>query len=132
MSTSPQPDTLSLVLLGTIAALSLLQGLVLLGAAWSAFRAARRMEAMAGRLGGVLQPSVLELSRAARDAAEVSDLMVAQAHRLDVLVTETVEKVERVQSAFQRLLPVAGRVAAAASVLRVLRSGVRAIRRLRR
>jgi hypothetical protein len=129
---SPQPDTLSLILLGTIATLSLLQGLVLLGAAWSAFRAVRRSEAIAGRLGGMLRPSVQELTRAARDAAEVSDLMAAQARRLDALVVETVEKVERVQGAVQRLLPVAGRVAAAASVLRLLRSGVRAVRRLRR
>jgi len=127
----PQLDTLSLVLLGTIAALSLLQGFVLLGAAWGAFRAVRRTEAMAERLGGALRPAAHELSRAARDVAEVSDLVVTQAHRFDVLVTETVERVERAQSAFQRLLPVAGRVAAAASVLRLLRSGVRVLRGFR-
>jgi hypothetical protein len=128
---SPQIDTVGLVLLGTIAALSLLQGLVLFGAAWSAFRAVRRTETIAGRLAGVLRPAVNELSRAARDAAEVSDLMVSQAHRFDVLVTETVERVERAQNAVARLLPAAGRVAAAASVLRLLRSGVRALRGLR-
>jgi hypothetical protein len=127
----PQLDTLSVVLLGTIAAFSVLQGLVLLGAAWSAFRAVRRTEVMAGQLGGALRPAIQELSRAARDAAEVSDLMATQAHRFDVLVTDTVERVERAQSAFQRLLPAAGRVAAAASVVRLLRSGVRALRAFR-
>jgi hypothetical protein len=127
----PQLDTLSLVLLGTIAVLSLAQGLVLLGAAWSAFRAVRRTEVLAGRVGGALRPAVQDLSRAARDAAEVSDLLVTQAHRFDILITETVERVERAQSAFQRLLPAAGRVAAAASVFRLLRSGVRAFRGLR-
>ena len=127
----PQLGTLSLVLLGTIAVLSLAQGLVLLGAAWSAFRAVRRTEVLAGRVGGALRPAVQDLSRAARDAAEVSDLLVTQAHRFDILITETVERVERAQSAFQRLLPAAGRVAAAASVFRLLRSGVRALRGLR-
>ncbi len=127
----PQLDTLSLVLLGTIAVLSLAQGLVLLGAAWSAFRAVRRTEVLAGRVGGALRPAVQDFSRAARDAAEVSDLLVTQAHRFDILITETVGRVERAQSAFQRLLPAAGRVAAAASVFRLLRSGVRAFRGLR-
>ena len=127
----PQLDTLSLVLLGTIAVLSLAQGLILLGAAWSAFRAVRHTEVLAGRVGGALRPAVQDLSRAARDAAEVSDLLVTQAHRFDILITETVERVERAQSAFQRLLPAAGRVAAAASVFRLLRSGVRAFRGLR-
>lgn len=122
---------LTLALLGTIAFLSVLQGLLLLGAAWSAFRAVRRTEHMAGRVGTALRPVVHELTAASRDAAEVSDLIVAEARRLDVLVSETVATVERAQRAVQSLLPVAGRVAAAGSILRLLRSGVRAVRRFR-
>jgi hypothetical protein len=124
--------TASLVLLGTIAALAVLQGLLLLAAAWQAFRAVRRTEAVAGQLGRELQPSLLELSRAARDVAEVSELVVAQARRLDTLVSDAADKVERAQSAFQRVLPIAGRVATAAAALRLLRSGLRVYRRLRR
>jgi hypothetical protein len=127
-----QLDPLNLALLGAIAALSLLQGLLLLGAAWSAFRAIRRTERVALRMGGALAPATHELTQAARDAAEMSELIAARARHLDVLVTEVVEKVERTQRAAQRLLPVAARVAAAASVLKLLRSGVRAVRRLRR
>jgi hypothetical protein len=127
-----QLDTSTLLLLGGIALLSVLQGLLLLGAAWSAFRAVRRTEQMATRMGGALGPAARELTRAAHDTAEISDLVVAQAHRLDVLVTEVVDRVERTQRAAQRLLPVAARVAAAASVLKLLRSGVRAVRSLRR
>lgn len=127
-----QPDTLALLLLGTIAVLSLLQGIALLGAALMAFRAVRRTEAVAGRLGVALQPAVYELSHAARDAADVSDLVLGQAQRIDAVITETVEKVERAQSAVHRLLPAAGRVVAAATAFRLLRSGVRAVRRLRR
>jgi hypothetical protein len=123
--------TASLALLGAIAALALLQGLFLLIAAWQAFRAVRRTESMAGQIGRELQPSVLELSRAARDMAEVSEITLTQARRLDMLMADAAEKVERAQSAFQRMLPAAGRVAAAAAVLRLMRSGFRVYRRLR-
>ena len=129
---NPPLDDVSLVLLGTIALLSVLQGLMLLGAALYAFRAVRRTEDMATRLAGATRPSVHELARAARDAAEVSDLVLAQAQRLDVLMTAAVAKVERAQGAVRRLLPAASRVLAAASALRLLRSGVRVYRRLRR
>lgn len=125
-------DDLGLVLLGTIAALSLLQGLMLLGAALYAFRAVRRTEGVAGRLAGAVQPSAVELVRAARDAAEVSELVLAQAHRVEALITDTIDKVERAQGALQRLLPAAGRLAAAATAWRLLRSGVKALRGLRR
>ena len=91
----------------------MLQGLLLLGAALSAFRAVRRTERVAGRVGSALRPVVHELTLASRDAAEVSELIVVEARRLDVLVTETVQTVERAQRAVQSLLPVAGRVAAA-------------------
>jgi hypothetical protein len=125
-------DDFGLVLLGSIAALSLLQGFMLLGAALYAFRAVRRTEGLAGRLAGAVQPSVVELARAARDAAEVSDLVLGQAHRVDALFTDTIDKLERAQGAVQRLLPAAGRLAAAAAAWRLLRSGVKAFRRLRR
>ena len=126
-----QLGTVSLILLGTIAVLSVAQGLLLASAAWLALRAVKRTEATAGRLAVVAGPAVHELTRAARDAAEVSDLVLAQAQRLDVVINETVAKVERAQSAVQRLLPAAGRVAAAASIFNLLRTGVRAVRRLR-
>jgi hypothetical protein len=87
---------------------------------------------MAGRVGNALRPSAHQLTRAARDVAEMTDRIVVEAHHLDALVTHTIETVERTQRAAQSLLPVAARVAAAASVLRLLRSGVRAVRRLRR
>jgi hypothetical protein len=123
---------LGLALLGTIAALSLLQGLMLLGAALYAFRAVRRTEGIAGRLAGAVQPSVVELAHAARDAAEVSELVLAQAYRVGALITDTIDSVERAQEAVQRLLPAAGRVAAAATAWRLLRSGVKVLRRFRR
>ena len=127
-----QPDTLTLVLLGTIATLSLVQGLMLLGAALMAFRAVRRTEVVAGRLGAAVQPAVEELSRAASDAAEMSERVLGQARRIDDVVTTTLEQVERAQRAVERLMPAAGRMAAAASAFSLLRSSVRAVRRFRR
>lgn len=127
-----QPDTLTLVLLGTIATLSVLQGLALLGAALMAFRAVRRTESVAGRLGVGLRPAIHDLSRATREAVDVSELVLAQARRLDAVINETLEKVDRAQSALHRLLPTARRIATAATAFHLLRSGVRAVRRLRR
>lgn len=125
-------DTLSLILLAGIAALALIQGLLLLGAAWQAFRAVRRGEGLAGRMGRELRPAVHELGRAARDVAELSELTLMQARRLDGMLTDAAEKVERAQRALRRVLPLAGRVAAAGAAVRLLRSGIRAYRRLRR
>jgi hypothetical protein len=124
-------DGLSLVLLGSIAVLSLAQGVLLAGAAWSAFRAVRRTERTAGRLGTTLRPAVHELARAAQDAADASEVIVVQAQRLDALITDTAERLERAQRAVQRVMPLAGRVAAFASLFNVVRSGVRVVRKLR-
>jgi hypothetical protein len=126
-------DTTTLVLLAVVAGFSVLQGLLLVGAAWQGMRAVRRSEAMASRLGRELRPAVHELTRAARDLADVSDLAVAQARQLDDIVAETVRKVERTQDVLRDVvLPSAGRVAAAATAVRLLRAGYGVVKRLRR
>jgi hypothetical protein len=126
-----QLDGLSLVLLGSIAMLSVAQGVLLAGAAWSAFRAVRRTERTIGRVGVTLRPAVHELSRAAEDAAEASEVVAAQAQRLDALMSDMAERVERAQRAVQSVMPVAGRIAAAGHLLRLLRTGFSVVRRLR-
>ena len=126
-----QLDGLSLFLLGSIAVLSVAQGLLLAGAAWSAFRAVRRTERAVARVGVTVRPAVHELSRAAQDAADASEVVAAQAQRLDALIDDMVARVERAQRAVQSVLPVAGRIAAAANVFRLLRTGLRVVRRIR-
>ena len=128
---NPQLDGLSLILLGTIAVLSVAQGLLLAGAAWSAFRAVRRAEQTAGRVGVALRPAMHELARAADDAAKASDVVAVQAQRLDALLTDIVDRVDRAQRALRQVAPLAARFAAAANILNMVRSGYRAVRRLR-
>jgi ABC-type transporter Mla subunit MlaD len=128
---NPHLDGFSLFLLGSIAVLSVAQGLLLAGAAWSAFRAVRRAEQTAGRVGVALRPAVHELARAADDAAQASDAIAAQAQRLDALMSDIVDRVERAQRALRQVAPLAARFAAAANVLSMVRSGYRAVRRLR-
>jgi hypothetical protein len=127
---SPHLDGFALFLLGSIAVLSVAQGVLLAGAAWSAFRAVRRAERTAGRVGGALRPAVHELARAADDAAQASDVIAAQAQRLDALMSDIVDRVERAQRALRQVAPLAARFAAAANVFRMVRSGYRAVRRL--
>jgi len=94
-------DSLSLVLLGVIALASLLQAVSLVVVAREGLRAARRLDAFADRVGRDLQPALAELERASQNFAEVSDLAAGQARRLDGLVAEAVERIERASDLLQ-------------------------------
>lgn len=125
-------DTVSLVFLGAIALFSVLQGVFLLLLAREGLRAVGRVEDLAGRLARELRPAVQEFTRTARNLAAVSDLAAVQARRLDALVAEAVQKVERTQGLLQEvILPSAGRVAAVAAAVRLVKGGLRLYRRLR-
>jgi hypothetical protein len=85
-------DSLGLALLGVVALAFLLQAVALVVIAREGLRAARRLDAFAERVGRELQPGVSDLERASQNFAELSDMAVVQARRLDTLVAETVEK----------------------------------------
>src|SRR3989442_10196495 len=106
-------DSLSLVLLGVIALASLFQAVALLVIAREGLRMFRRLDAFAERLGRDLRPAVADLERASEDFADVSDLAALQARRLDALVEEAVERIERASEVLRRvILPSAGRLVA--------------------
>ena len=125
-------DSLSLVLLGVIALASLLQAVALVVIAREGLRMFRRLDAFAERLGRDLRPAVADLERASENFADVSDLATVQARRLDALVEEAVERIERASEVLRRvILPSAGRLLAAPAAFRGIRRGLLILRRRR-
>ena len=62
----------------------------------------------------------------------MSDLATVQARRLDALVEEAVERIERASEVLRRvILPSAGRLLAAAAAFRGIRRGLLILRRRR-
>ena len=125
-------DSLSLVLLGVIALASLFQAVALLVIAREGLRMVRRLDAFAERLGHDLRPAVADLARASENFADVSGLAALQARRLDALVEEAVERIERASEVIREvILPSAGRLVAAAAAFRGIRKGLQLLRRRR-
>ncbi len=125
-------DSLSLVLLGVVALASLLQAVALVVVAREGLRTFRRLDAFAERLGRDLRPAVADLERASENFADVSGLAAVQALRLDALVEEAGERIERASEFLRRvILPSAGRLMAAAAAFRGIRRGLLILRRRR-
>jgi len=124
-------DSLSLVLLGVIAFASLLQAIFLLVVAREGLRVARRLDALAERMGRDLRPALAHLERASQNFADVSDLAAVQARRVDGLVAEALERIDRTADLLQGILPSAGRVLTAAAAFRGARKALQLLRRWR-
>jgi hypothetical protein len=121
-----------LVFLVVIALGGVAQAVFLVALAREGLRAGRRLDTLATRLGTDLQPALVDFSRAAKTFAEVSEVAVLQARRVDLLVEQTVEQLERAESALHELiLPAAGRLAALRTVGRVARAAYHIWRRWR-
>jgi hypothetical protein len=125
-------DSLSLVLLGVIAVASLLQAVGLVVIAREGVRIFRRLDAFAERVGRELRPALTDLERAGENFADVSDVAALQARRLDAMVAEAVERIERASEVLRSvILPSAGRLLAAAAAFRGIRKAVQLLRRRR-
>jgi hypothetical protein len=117
--------------LGIIAFGSLVQTLVLIGLAIWGLRTARRVRALSERLDRELLPALDHLRRISRNLSEVSDLAVLQARRIDLLVADTVDRVDQLHATVHRLLvrPL-GPIAGLAAFLKGIRRGVAVYRKL--
>lgn len=123
-------DSLSLVLLGVIAVASLLQAVGLVVIAREGVRIFRRLDAFAERVGRELRPALTDLERASENFADVSDVAAVRARRLDAMVAEAVERIERASEVLRRvILPSAGRLLAAAAAFRGIRKALQLLRR---
>jgi len=112
-------DTLSLVLLGVIAAASLAQALSLAAVAMAGRGIARRVGRFEQSLEREIQPALREAARLTHGLAEVSEVTAAQADRLSGVLDTAASTIARTGTVLtEALLPSAARVAAAVSVSR--------------
>jgi len=112
-------DTLSLVLLGVIAAASLAQALSLVAVARAGQGIARRVGRFERSVEREIQPALREAARVTRGLADVSEVTAAQAHRLSGAVDSAAAAIARTGTVLtEALLPSAARVAAIVSVAR--------------
>jgi hypothetical protein len=92
------------VFLGVIAVAMLVQAGFLVAASLAILRLTQRLDALQERLDHKIAPALEGLERVSRNAAEISDLATLQARRIDLLLADTIEKVDDTVSVVQRLV----------------------------
>jgi len=125
-------DSLGVAFLGVIALSSLVQAGFLIALALEGRRLARRVGELQARLEQDIQPSLAHLSRVARNAAEVSDIAVLEARRIDAALADVTDRLEDFTRLMQKLLfrPLRP-IAEVAALLRGLRRGLDVYHRLK-
>jgi hypothetical protein len=118
-------ETWGIVFLGVIALASVVQAAFLIGLVVASRRLGRRVDALAARLDREISPALDNFVRVSRAAAEIADLATLQARRLDLMLADTIDKVEEATAALQSfvvrpLRPLGGLVA----FLRGLQRGI--------
>jgi hypothetical protein len=102
--------------LGVIALASVVQAGFLIGLVVYGRRLAQRVDALHARLDREISPALESFTRVSRAAAEIADLATLQARRLDLVLADTIEKVEETTATIQQLVvrplkPIGGIVA---------------------
>ncbi|HEY7410050.1 MAG TPA: hypothetical protein VII13_04885 [Vicinamibacteria bacterium] len=122
-------DTGSLVLLGIIALLALVQGLCLVGLGREVVKTAHRVTDLGERLVAGARPTLEELNRASQHLAASSSVLAREGERLSAQLEDAVARVERAQAAVHdALVPSATRVASVFAAARLVRAGLRLYR----
>ena len=117
--------------LGVIALAAVVQAGFLIGLVVFGLRLARRMDDLQSRLDKDITPALANFTRVSQAAAEISDLAALQARRLDLLLADTIERIDETTSVIQQfvvrpLKPVGGILA----FLRGLQRGMEVYRQL--
>jgi hypothetical protein len=102
--------------LGVIALASVVQAGFLIGLVVYGRRLAQRVDALQVRLDREISPALENFNRVSRAAAEIADLATLQARRLDLVLADTIEKIEETTATIQQfvvrpLKPIGGIVA---------------------
>jgi len=97
-------ETWGVVFLGIIALSSAIQGLFLVALLVFGRRLAQRIDALQTRIDRDITPALENFTRVSRAAAEIADLGALQARRIDLLLADTVEKVEQTTALVQQLV----------------------------
>ncbi len=90
--------------LGIIALTSLVQAGFFIALIVSGRRLARRVDELQVRLDREISPALENFNRVSRAAAEIADLATLQARRLDLVLADTIEKVEDTTAAVQHFV----------------------------
>jgi hypothetical protein len=93
-----------LVFLGVMAAASLAQTAFLIVLTLESRRMAARVQGLSDRIEKDLRPSLDNLSRITRNLAELSDIGVVQARRVDDALADTLDKVKGTTESFRKFL----------------------------
>jgi hypothetical protein len=97
-------ETWGVVFLGVIALASVVQAGFLIGLVVYGRRLAHRVDALQVKLDREIAPALANFDRVGRAAAEIADLATLQARRLDLLLADTIEKIEEATTAVQQLV----------------------------
>ncbi len=102
--------------LGVIALASVVQAGFLIGLVVYGRRLANRVDALQVRLDREISPALENFNRVSRAAAEIADLATLQARRFDLVLADTIEKIEETTATVQQLVvrplkPIGGIVA---------------------
>ena len=125
-------DTWGVVFLGIIAIASVVQSAFLIGLALEGKKLSRRVAEIQDRIEREIKPSLDNVSRVTRNLAEVSDLAVLQARRVDGLLADTIEKVEETTTLIRKVvLKPIGPLVDLAAFLKGLRRGLDVYQQLR-
>ena len=97
-------ETWGVVFLGVIALALAVQAGFMVALALAGLRLTRRLDALQAQLDGQIAPALKGVERISRNAAEISDLATVQARRIDVLLADTIDRVEDTVDVVQRLV----------------------------
>ena len=92
-----------LVLLGIIALSTVVQGVILVRLAWGGVQLSRRVQELHVRVEKEIGPALDNLARISHSVAEVTDLAVLQARRVEGIVTDALERVDHTRQTIHRL-----------------------------
>ena len=109
-------ESWGVLFLGVIALASVVQAGFLIGLVVYGRRLAHRIDALQSRLDREISPALDNFNRVSRAAAEIADLATLQARRLDLVLADTIDKVEETTRVIQQfvvrpLKPIGGIVA---------------------
>jgi hypothetical protein len=123
----------ALFFLAVIAVLSLAQTACLVLLALDARRTQRELAVLGKQISRDLSPMIDDLTRIARNAAEVSERGLVQVQRLDAAIGDAASTLDEiVGTTRQVVLPVAGKLAAVAAGYRAFQTGRGLVRRFLR
>jgi hypothetical protein len=125
-------DTWGVVFLGIIAVASVVQSAFLIGLMLEGKKLSKRVADMQDKIEREIKPSLDNVTRVTRNLAEVSDLAVLQARRVDGLLADTIEKVEETTTLIRKVVlrPI-GPLVDIAAFLKGIRRGLEVYQQLR-